>query len=329
MDDSTELLRSVSTALLVARQRSFRGAMRSSRSGFRTLQKQVESLEKRLGCLIFHRTGEGLVPTTEGEQILAEGRRIEQIVSDILRIGQTLNQDTSGEVVLAATEGLGTFWITPQLAAFNRMHPRITPRLQSSMSLVDMRQFGVDLALQVVEPVLPDIKRVKLGRLHMVLAASPAYLERQGRPKTVAELADHSFVFHSHPQWTDRRLIEEAVQGKLSQKQFVVMRSSAAHFVALEQGGGIGFIPSYGFGIGARLAYINLPVRTSIDVWLCFHEASRNIPRVAAVIDWLGSIFDPRQFPWFRREFVSPTQFDSIIDASGARETIRSISMVR
>lgn len=303
--------------------------MRSSKSGFRTLQKQVEALEKRLGCLIFHRTGEGLVPTTEGEQILAEARRIEQIVSDILRIGQTLNQDTSGEVVLAATEGLGTFWISPQLAAFNRLHPRITPRLQSSMALVDMRQFGVDLALQVVEPILPDIKRLKLGRLHLVLAASPGYIERHGRPRTVAELVDHSFVFHSHPQWTDRRLIEEAVEGQLKQKQFVVMRSSAAHYMALEQGSGIGFIPSYAFGIGARLDYINLPVRTHIDIWLCFHEASRNIPRVAAVIDWLGSIFDPRQFPWFRREFVNPGQFGAIIDASGARETVRGITVSR
>ncbi len=107
------------------------------------------------------------------------------------------------------------------------------------MTLVDMRQYGVDLALQVVEPVQPEIKRVKLGRLHMVLAASPGYIERHGRPKSVAELADHTFVFHSHPQWTDRRLIEQAVEGKLSQKKFVVMRSSAAHFVALEQGAGI------------------------------------------------------------------------------------------
>jgi DNA-binding transcriptional LysR family regulator len=329
MDDSTEILRAVSTALLVARQRSFRGAMRTSHSGFRTLQRQVEMLEKRLGCLVFHRTGEGLVPTTEGEQILAEAKRIEQIVSNILRIGQTFNQDTSGEVILAATEGLGTFWITPQLPAFSRLHPRITPRLQSSMAIIDMREFGVDLALQVVEPILPEIKRVKLGRLHMVLAASPEYLERHGKPRTVQELAEHSFVFHSHPQWTDRRLIEEAMQGKISQKQYVVMRSSAAHFVALEQGNGIGFIPSYGFGIGARLSYINLPVRTSIDVWLCFHEASRNIPRVAAVIDWLGTIFDPRQFPWFRREFVAPAQFDSIMSLSGARETVRMLSLSR
>jgi DNA-binding transcriptional LysR family regulator len=329
VDDSINLLRSVSTALLVARQRSFRGAMRSSRSGFRTLQRQIEALEARLGCLLFHRTGDGLVPTAEGHKVLAEAKRIEQVVADILRIGQSLNHEGGGEVVLAATEGLGTFWVSPQLPAFNRLHPHITPRLQSSMSLVDMREYGVDLALQVIEPVQPEIKRLKLGRLHMVLAASPGYVEKHGRPNTPAELSEHTFLFHSHPQWTDRRMIEEAVGGQLGQKQIVVMRSSAAHYMALEQGSGIGFIPSYAFGIGARLIHINLPIRTSIDIWLCFHEASRNIPRVAAVIDWISSIFDPRQFPWFRREFVSPAQFETIVDAAGAREAVRLISASR
>ncbi len=329
MDDSVDLVRSVSTALLVARQKSFRGAMRSSRTGFRTLQRQVEALEKRLGFLLFHRTGEGLVPTAEGEQILAEAQRIEQILAQILRVGQSLHQDAAGEVVLATTEGLGTFWIAPRLGEFNRRNPKITIRLNSSMSLVDMRQYGVDLALQVVEPVLPDIKRVKLARLHMVLGASPAYIEKRGRPKTVAELADHTFVFHSHPQWTDRRLIEEAVKGTLSQKQYVVMRSSAAHLVAMEQGSGIGFIPSYGFGIGINVVPLGLPVRESLDVWLCFHEASRNIPRVASAIEWLNTIFDPRTYPWFRREFVQPKDFDNIIDANGSRPLINTIRLPR
>jgi DNA-binding transcriptional LysR family regulator len=329
MDDPVELMLGIATANLLAQEGSFRSAMRRTQSGYRTLQRQIDTLEKRLGFLVFHRTGDGLVPTPEGRQILQAAQRIEQITAQILRMGDSLNQETTGEVALAATEGLGTFWIAPQIHQFARIHPKITLRLNPSMALADMRQYGFDVALQVVEPVVPDIKRVRLGRLHMVLAAAPGYIEKHGRPKTVAELADHTFVFHTSPQSTDRRFIEDALNAKLESSRFMVMRNSAAHYVTIEQGMGLGFIPSYGFGIGVKLVPIPLPVRHTLDIWLCFHEASRGIPRVAAVIDWLSGIFDPRMFPWFRREFVAPRDFDAIIDANGSRPVIESISLNR
>jgi DNA-binding transcriptional LysR family regulator len=327
--DITDMARSLATALLIAREGSFRGAMRSANAGFRTLEKQIKSLERQLGFLMFHRTGDGVVPTPEGQQVLMEAQKIEQIIAQILRIGQSLNHETTGDVMLATTEGLGTFWITPQLTMFNRIHPGITVRVHPSMALVDMRRYDTDVALQVVEPVLPEIKRMRLGRLHMVLAAAPAYVARHGKPKTMADLAQHSFVFHTSPQSSDRQLIEDAVKSKLAQSQFNIMRNSAAHYVTVEQGLGIGFIPTYGFGIGAKLVHIDLPVRHSLDIWLCFHEASRSTPRVAAVIDWLSGIFDPRLYPWFRREFVPPKDFDRVIDVNGSRALVDAIRLNR
>ncbi len=329
MNDSIELARAVATVLLVAREGSFRAAMRKSSSGFRTLQNQIDSLEQRLGFTIFRRTGDGLVPTIEGQLIIAEAKRIEEAHARILRIGKSLKHETEGEVTLATTEGLGTFWITPQLEAFARLQPKIAVRIHPSMALADMRGFETDIALQVVEPVLPEVKRVRVGRLHMVLAAADSYIARHGKPKTLADLADHTFVFHSSPQSSDRHMIEEAVNRKLTQQQYVIMRNSAAHYVTIEQGLGIGFIPTYGFALGVKLVPLHLPIRHHLDIWLCFHEEARGTPRVAAVIDWLSSIFDPRLFPWFRREFVPPKDFNDIIEANGSRTIIDAIRLHR
>jgi DNA-binding transcriptional LysR family regulator len=327
--DTVDIVRGIATALAISRARSIRGAMRSTGSSYPKLQKHMTELEHRLGFAVFHRTSEGVVPTAEGLQILGEAQKLEQLVARILRVGKTVNQEMAGEVALATTEGLGTFWITPQLAAFNRLHPRITVRVHPSMALVDMRRFDVDAVLQVVEPVQPEIKRLRIGRLHMVLAAAPSYLARAGTPRTVADLAGHTYVFHTSPQSSDRHLIEEAVGRKLGQSQLVIMRNSAAHYVTLEQGMGLGFIPSYGFGLGVKLVPIELPVRHHLDIWLCFHEEARSTPRIAALIDWVGGIFDPRLYPWFRREFVPPRSFDAIIDANGSRALLDEIALNR
>ncbi|MGL4637074.1 MAG: LysR family transcriptional regulator [Beijerinckiaceae bacterium] len=329
MQNLHDLVSGIASAMEIAREGSFRGAARSSGLGFRTLQHQIKTLEERLGFIIFHRTPDGVVPTSEGKVVLEEAQQIEQALTKILRLGKSLNNQAEGEVMLATTEGLGTFWISPRLHEFNRIHPKISIRLHPSMTLADMRRFEIDLALQVVEPILPEIKRVRIGTLHLMLAAAPSYIAKHGEPKTIEELKDHTFVFHTSPQSSDRLLIEQSVGSKLAQSQFIVMRNSSAHYMTLEHGLGIGFIPSYGFGIDVKLVPLNVPVRHSLDIWLCFHADARGTPRIATVIDWLSSVFDPRLYPWFRRDFVDPREFDAIIDSNGTKDIIKSLSLAR
>jgi DNA-binding transcriptional LysR family regulator len=327
--DVFELLLGIASASVVARERSFRAAMRETNSGFRKLQQRVNLLEETLGFIIFHRTRDGVVPTAEGRVILEEAEKLEAIVANVMRLGKTLDDRAEGEVLLASTEGMGTFWISPQLPAFNRSNPGITIKLNPSMSLADMRRFDVDLAVQVVEPTLPSIKRVKLGRLHLILAASAGYIQRHGQPQDMADLKNHTFVFHMSPQSSDRGLIEKVVGEELRQSQTVVMRNSTAHYLTVERGVGIGFLPSYIFGLGSKVVPLSLPLRYELDIWLCFHEDARRTPRVAKVIDWLNFAFDPRLFPWFRREFVQPKNFGPIVEANGMRSILDEIVLPR
>ncbi len=329
MKDPVEVLQAIASAAIVARERSFRAAMRGTGSGYRKLQQRIDYLEKTLGFVIFHRTTDGVIPTREGQLILEEASKLEAIVANVMRLGRTLDNQAEGEVLLATTEGLGTFWISPQISAFNRMHPGISIKLNPSMALADMRRFEVDLALQVVEPTLPSIKRVKVGRLHLMLAASPSYIQRHGEPRQMADLVNHKFIFHMSPQSSDRQLIERAVGRELAQTQTLVLRNSTAHYLTVEKGLGIGFLPSYIFGLGTKVVPLSVPLRYVLDVWLCFHEDARRTQRIARVIEWINGLFDPRLFPWFRREFVAPRNFDPMIDAAGARAIIDEIFLPR
>jgi DNA-binding transcriptional LysR family regulator len=329
MKDMQEILLGVASAVQIAKAGSFRGAVRDTGTGFKTLQNHVLALEERIGLIIFHRTPDGVVLTREGQRVIEEAQKIEELLNKIIRLGKSLSNETEGEVLVSTTEGLGTFWVSPQLHFFSKLHPRISIRLHPSMSITNMRRFETDLALQVVEPIMPEIKRVRVGRLHLMLAAAPSYIEKHGEPKTVAELKNHKFVFHTNPQFSDRHRIEQAVGARLEQSQFVVMQNSSAHYMMLLQGFGIGFIPSYGFAIGVKLEPLSVPVSYPLDIWLCFHEDARSTPRIAAVIDWMTDLFDPRLFPWFKREFVFPDAFGKMTDTKETAEIMQSVSLRR
>ncbi len=327
MKDIQETLLGIAYVVQIARAGSFRAAMRETGTGFKTLQDRVLALEKKIGLIIFHRTPDGVVLTREGQRVVEEAQRIDEAVSRIIRLGKSLSNETEGEVLISTTEGLGTFWVSPQMHFFSKLHPKISIRLHPSMSIINMRRFETDLALQVIEPVTPEIKRVRVGRLHLMLAASPSYIAKHGEPKSIADLKSHKFVFHTNPQFSDRHRIEQAVGSKLEQSQFAVMQNSSAHYMMLLQGFGIGFIPSYGFAIGVQLSPINVPVNYALDIWLCFHEDARSIPRIAAVIDWMSEVFDPRLFPWFRREFVYPDDFGKLTESNDIKEIMQSVSL--
>lgn len=325
----TEFLKGILSVLDVARSGSFRKAMAGGGVGFRRLHNDVQMVERLLGVLVFHRTADGVVLTPEGKAIVDQALKIENLLSEIQGLGRTLSPQDKGDVLLAATEGLGTFWIAPRLDAFRAVHPAINISLHPSMAVTDMRRFEIDLALQVVEPVLPEIRRKRLGSLHLVLSAAPSYLQRYGTPKTNDELADHRFVFHSSPQSSDRHLIERVIGRQLKRSQMIVLRNSSAHYMTIEHGEGIGFLPTYGFGIGAKAQPLDIPIRYALDIWLCFHEQSRSIGRIVAAIDWLTTIFDSKTFPWFRRDFVPPKRFAAIIEQQAAQALVDPFSFNR
>jgi DNA-binding transcriptional LysR family regulator len=329
MGGRSDILRGVMAVLAVARAGSFRGAMRGGGTGFRRLYNDVKMVEDTLGVLVFHRTADGVVLTPEGRAIVDQANRIEDTVNEILRLGRSMGAHHEGEVMLATTEGLGTFWVAPRLSEFRRRHGNISLSLHPSMSLVDMRRFEIDLALQVVEPILPDIRRTRIGSLHMMLTASPGYIERHGMPKTPEELEKHHFVFHTSPQSNDRQIIERAMGRQLHRDQFIVLRNSSAHYMTIEHGEGIGFLPTYGFAVGAKTVPIDLPIRYAMDIWLCFHEHARSVGRVSTVIDWLIASFDPRLYPWFRREFVPPKRFAEIVEAQGLTSELAQLGFNR
>jgi DNA-binding transcriptional LysR family regulator len=295
----------------VARTLSFRRAATSARTSSSTIVRRIDRLEAELGLRLFDRLPDGVALTAEGQAIFSVAQDMER-ASHSLRAYLDQDLTARGVVRCAITEGLGTFWLLPHLAEFNRANPYTIVDLRCSMESSDVLRMEADLAIQLTRPDRPDLKAVRLGRLHIYPFASRRYAETFGLPTTVEEMKKHRLVDQTGPQLDEgawpRLLNLSNVEG------IVALRANAstAHFYAIERGIGIGGLPTYALGLGAEVIPVDIGIKHHVDIWLTYHPDARDVKRIALFIDWVRTLFDPKRYPWFRDEFIHPNDLGKV-----------------
>jgi len=176
----------------VVDRRSFTQAANDLEIPRSTATQVIRQLEERLGVRLLQRTTRTVRPTLDGE---AYYRRTLAILDDI--------EDAEGAFRGAVPKGLlrvevqGTIarhFLMPGLADFFTRHPQIEIAMSESDRWVDVIREGVDCVLRY--GALPDSDLVArtLAQLPRITCAAPAYLERQGTPKSLGDLAGHHAV---------------------------------------------------------------------------------------------------------------------------------------
>ena len=300
---------SVRIFLEVARRGSFRAAAEYLGQSINLLRRRIDELEHQMGTKVLTRHFDGVRTTIEGDQILAAARQMEVAAFDLVRARDRAVPSLSGEVRVAVTEGLGTFWLTPRLVEFQKSYPRILIDLSCAMRSADVLRMEAEAGVQLMKPTAPDLKVVRVGRLHIMPFASRSYVETYGSPKNREELLKHRLVLQMGDQTSARELYHQLFPG-IPQPGFVAIRTnvSSAHYWAIAKGAGIGWLPTYAGAIGARVAPIDLgpDLLFAFDIWLTYHPDANRIPRIRKTIDWIISSFDSKEFPWFGDEFLHP-----------------------
>ncbi|WP_229177296.1 MULTISPECIES: LysR family transcriptional regulator [Bradyrhizobium] len=293
--------------LQVARIGSFRAAAAELNVSANYLKKRISQLEDTYQTRLLTRHVDGVRLTPEGARVLEEARQMEEAS---FRLDRMLNQVApalNGEVRLAVTEGLGTFWLVPRLVEFQRAHRGLLVDLKCEMRPADLLRLEADAAIQLERPEQPDIKRLKLGRLHIMPFVSQSYVDLYGMPKSADDIKqNHRIVLQDAEQTKGRELYEKHLGRE--QVGFVAMRNnvSTAHFWSVAKGAGIGWLPTYVPTLGDPLLPLDIGFKFEFDIWLAYHPDAHRIPRVRQLIDWIIQAFDGRKYPWFRDEFVHP-----------------------
>lgn len=167
---------------------------------------RVQRLESTLGVRLFTRSTRRVTPTEEGRVYYS---RVTRVLVELDEAREELSLSSSGlrgTVRLAVPGQIATEPFLGHLRALLEAHPQLSVQTRVASRSVDLVAEGVDIG--VIVGTLPETTFVGrlLGRARWVLAASPAYLETRGRPRTPADLSEHRVLrLLSHPpqdEWT-------------------------------------------------------------------------------------------------------------------------------
>jgi DNA-binding transcriptional LysR family regulator len=300
--------------LEVARHGSFRAASQHLDTSINALRHQVTELENRVGLTLMTRHVDGIRVTAEGREVLQVAQRMEMASLDLRRAFGQSDTNMAGEVRLAITEGLGTFWITPRLVEFQRAFPKLLIDMRCAMQSADVLRMEADMSVQLTRPAALDLKIVKIGRLHAMPFAAQSYLDRHGTPSCVSDLVNHRIVLQVAEHLASVIEYERLFHG-IPQPGFVAIRSnvSSAHYWSVAKGAGIGMLPTYSVALGAPVIPLDIGLRHDVDIWLTYHPDVGRIPRLRQLLDWVIDAFDSKKFPWFSDEFIHPHELPRML----------------
>ncbi|OMH33873.1 LysR family transcriptional regulator [Motiliproteus sp. MSK22-1] len=210
------------------------------------VSKRITQLEDQLGVRLLHRTTRKLSLTEAGlryyelaSQVMVTAAQAEDAVTE-------LQGEPQGRLRINVPMSFGRLHVAPVIPVFLERFPKLEINLVMDDQMVDLVGGGFDLAIRAGE--LPDSALIarKLAPCRHVIVASPEYVAREGRPKTVDELRDHNCLLYSYStdakEWTltnNKETTSIQVSGNYQ------VNNSEALLEGVRAGTGIGRLPTF------------------------------------------------------------------------------------
>nr|WP_210282761.1 LysR family transcriptional regulator [Rhizobium sp. BK049] len=178
----------------VARAGGFREAARASGSSASFLSEAVRRLEADLDVRLLNRTTRSVVTTEAGKGLLERLGPALTEVEAALDVVNRFRDRPAGSLRLNVPVSAARLVLPAIIPPFLAAYPDIRLEIVAEESFVDVLAAGCDAGIRYDERLEQDMIAIPIGPRHQrfATAASPAYLDRQGRPRHPSELLDHA-----------------------------------------------------------------------------------------------------------------------------------------
>ncbi len=273
--------------LVTAEEGSLSAAARALGMTQPTLGRQVDALEQELDVSLFERIGKRLVLTESGLDLLEHVRAMGSAANEFALAASGRSQTLEGAVRITAGDMFAGHVLPPILADIRARWPGIAVDVVATNVPQDLRRREADIAIRTFRPEQPELFARKVNEMTGTLYAATSYLERIGRPQSLAELSLADFIgFDRKPGLVD---FLNARGLEVSQANFpFVCDNQLVQWALVKQGLGVG-VQADNIAAAEPLvepAYPGFDV-VPFPIWVVSHREVHTSKRVRVVFDLL------------------------------------------
>lgn len=266
------------------------------------VSKQIARLEDRLGVRLFNRTTRRLAPTEEGRAYYERCRQILADIEEAEAAVSQLNATPRGVLRINMPQVFGRRHVIPALSEFLELYPDVHLDVTMTDQFVDPIAEGVDMLIRVGDLKDSSLIARKLAGARRVVAATPAYWEKHGRPAKPDDLANHNCLTYAYlASGHDWRLTDpDGVEHVVSVSGNFAANNGEALMGAAKEGLGVVLQPTWMCGPELRageleevLTEYTLP---EPSVHAIYPPGRHLSAKVRAFVDFLVERF--KQQPW-------------------------------
>lgn len=284
-----DLFHAMETFVAVCDRGGFSAAARTTRRSKATVSKLVAQLEDDLGARLLHRTTRRSHPTDEGRRYLEHCRAVIEEVA--LMKSELAHRMVVPRGLLRVNAPLswGQLYMAPLVAGFLGRYGEVRLELAFTDRFVDLVEEGFDLAIRIGGDPRSRLIGRRLASIRNGLHASPAYLERHGRPERAADLTSHACLVYGGRDW--QRAWWFGGQRVAPEPHLLSNNGEALRDAAVD-GAGIASLPDFivadALASGRLVCLEEEPERLITPVMAVYPER-RHLPlKVRAFIDFLA-----------------------------------------
>ncbi len=157
----------------------------------------IKQLESSLGVLLFQRSHRKISLTNAGSKLFADvTRAFEQLAQSAETIRQFASND---HVTLSASSAFNNYWLLPRIGSFQRIHPDIDLRLQSSDREPNLNVETISLAIRLGAGDWPDCESALIAEEVIYPVASPRVMAAAVNLRNVPGLLSQRLIHLEEP----------------------------------------------------------------------------------------------------------------------------------
>ncbi|SFK53663.1 transcriptional regulator, LysR family [Celeribacter marinus] len=253
------------------------------------VSRQIRALEESLSTTLFHRHARGLILTEQGELLFEATRAMNKRLDAASARIRDSEEEVYGELRVTTATGFGTLWLAPRLHLLYEKYPELKIDLMLEERVLDLPMREADVAIRMKEPSQADLIRKRLMNIRMRLFATQKYLDQNGTPKSVEDLAKHRLICqnpNSAQVSAGAQLVQELTEVSIPSTLYVNNYFGVLQAVLHDLG--VGVLPDYLTESSPELVRVLPEIESGeVPVFLAYPEELRHSKRIAVFRDFV------------------------------------------